>query len=106
MAAPTSCTAWPPREAIRLLCALSCETLAAVSAVCSTVLASCSIDAAVSSRLLACDSVRADRSRLPRDISAADWVKLRTSVRTSPTTARRLTWVCSNRCMSAPKGCG
>jgi len=40
-------------------------TCAAVSAVWRTVLASCSMEAAVSSRLLACDSVRADRSRPP-----------------------------------------
>ena len=56
-------------------------------ALCSTVLVSSSMDAAVSSRLLACDSVRADRSWLPLAISLDATCTPSTSRRTSETTA-------------------
>ncbi len=48
--------------------AASCLAWRALSAFCLTVPVSCSIAAAVCSRLLACASVRLDRSRLPAAI--------------------------------------
>ena len=57
-----------------------------------------SIDAAVCSRLLACDSVRADRSWLPVAIWATAVLSWSTSVRTSCTTVRRLSDICCRAC--------
>jgi hypothetical protein len=60
-----------------------------------TVLVICSMDDAVSSRLAACDSVRADRSWLPAAISRVASRMWSTSLRASRTMERRFTLSCA-----------
>ncbi len=93
-----TCVAWPA----------STPASRAELALCATVLVSCSIEAAVSSRLLACDSVRAERSWLPLAISPDATCTPSTSWRTSVTTACRLTlsWFSARaRSPSSPDSC-
>ena len=100
----TWATAAPPRRANSALCALSLSTWSVVSTDWRTVLESSSMDAAVCCKLLACDSVRADRSWEPWAISAEMRPKAPISLRASPTTARRLTWICCKRSISKAMG--
>ncbi|KAF1052576.1 MAG: hypothetical protein GAK34_01219 [Delftia tsuruhatensis] len=104
MAEPTSWMAAPLLPATWRLWSLSWAMSWAVSAVCATVPDISSIEAAVCCRLVAWDSVRCARSKLPWAISWAVVAKPRISVRTSPTTARRLIWICCSRCIRAPMG--
>ncbi|MCW0417375.1 hypothetical protein NB689_003129 [Xanthomonas sacchari] len=78
------CTTWPttspPCEATEAAPAASWLAWRARSAFCLTVEVSSSIDAAVSSRLAACCSVRRDRSSLPVAISLAAALMLTAAV--------------------------
>ncbi len=91
MECTTCCTTEPPRSAAWAAMPASWLAWRAVSDDCVTVEVSSSMLAAVSSRLAAVCSVRADRSWLPVAIwlDAADTDS--TPLRTSPTTARRRT---------------
>jgi hypothetical protein len=73
----------------------------ALSAFCFTVEVSSSIDDAVSSSELACDSVRADRSALPEAISCEAVEISSVPVRTSPTVLARLSFMSLSACSSS-----
>ena len=95
----TTCpTTSPPRAAT--VDAPSASSLArrAVSALSLTVAVSSSIDAAVCCRLLACSSVRWLRSALPLAICDEPMAMDSEALRTSPTMATRLSFMC----LSAP----
>ena len=96
--------AWPPRCASWALWALRSSTCRADSDDWRTVLASSSIAAAVSSRLLACASERADRFCAPAAISEEMEPNWAISLRASPTTARRLIWIWCRLSSSSPSG--
>jgi hypothetical protein len=102
MVPTTSATTLPPLTATLEADTASWLAWRALSAFCLTVLVSSSIDAAVSSRELACSSVRDDKSWLP----AAIWLDAVAMVsvpwRTSPTTLARLSFMSLSACISWP----
>ena len=87
---------WPTASLLRwatpMVCSASTAACWAESTLSLTVPVICSIDAAVSSRLEACDSVRDDRSWLPAAISAVASRMCSTSVRASRTMDCRFTF--------------
>ena len=97
-----ACTAAWLRSAMVAISAASCEPWLADAALCCTVPLICSIDAAVSSRLLACDSVRLDRSWLPAEISCTAELTLTISARTSATTVRMFSASWFSACCNSP----
>jgi hypothetical protein len=84
-------TASPPARVAPLASVVNATACCAESALLRTVPVISSIDAAVCCRLAACDSVRDDRSLLPRAISVVAPCMLTISSRMSRVSARRLT---------------
>ncbi len=98
----TSATTAPPRCATADAFMASWLAWRALSAFWRTVLVNCSIDAAVSARLLACSSVRADRSRLPLAISVEALAMCSVPVRTSVTMPDRPSFMVLSACSRRP----
>ena len=96
-------TTWPPRRATSEAPTASWLAWRAVSAFWDTVEVSSSMELAVSSRVLACSSVRCDRSRLPWAICAlVSATAYRRRPATWPTSSRRLTSILASACSSWP----
>ena len=102
MVCTTCLTAWPPWLATCVALPASSLDLRVWSAFCLTLEVSCSSEEAVSSRALACSSVREERSRLP----VAIWVEAVTmeSVprRTSSTMALSFWFIAASACSRRP----
>ncbi len=93
MVRTTSCTTAPPRAATDEAPETSWWARRADSAFCCTVEVSSSIEAAVSSRLLACSSVRWLRSALPLAICTVPVAMESEPARTLPTMRTRLSFM-------------
>jgi hypothetical protein len=93
-------TAWPPSAAQLLAASAIWLAWRVVSALACTVAVSCSMDAAVSCRLLACSSVRWLKSRLPVAICVVPVAMLSLLWRTVPTTLTRLAFMRARACIS------
>ncbi len=91
MVCAMACMVWLLRSVTSQAWRASVAAWPALLALWRTVPVICSIEAAVCSRLAACDSVRADRSWLPLAISCMLWCMFSVSTRASRTTDARLT---------------
>ncbi len=98
----TPATTCPPRVAVPAADEASWLAWRALSALCRTVLVSCSMAAAVCCSELACSSVREDRSWLPASISFDAVAMLSVPARTRPTTCARLVFMSLSACSNCP----